>query len=148
MHRRSPLPIRIVAFPPMLISRVLATSEVSPSSSRPRLIQVLCPSPPGAPPSRPYGARVRRYWGTVKNLHCRVKKNFERLPQIEWRPVTAPRTRVPGPHLLLHGISRLQKSPRAVQSGVLARDIVAQATQRHRSVCSLCACGPPMFRAS
>ena len=72
MRRQSPLPMRIVAFPPMLISRVLATSEASPSSSRPCLIHVLHPSPPGAPPSRPYGARVRRYWA-VKNLQCRVK---------------------------------------------------------------------------
>jgi hypothetical protein len=62
IRRRSPLPMRIVAFPPMLISRVFGESPsgASPSSSRPCLIQVLCPSPPEPPPSRPYGARVRR----------------------------------------------------------------------------------------
>lgn len=60
---RSPLPIRIVAFPPMLISRAFGISSTvaSPSSSRPCLIQILRPSPPCPPPSRPYGARVRRY---------------------------------------------------------------------------------------
>ena len=60
---RSPLPIRIVAFPPRLISRVFGISSAvaSPSSSRPCLTQILRPSPPCPPPSRPYGARVRRY---------------------------------------------------------------------------------------
>src|SRR5712691_8419068 len=60
---RSPLPIRIVPFPPMLISRAFGISSTmaSPSSSRPCLIQILRPSPPCPPPSRPYGARVRRY---------------------------------------------------------------------------------------
>lgn len=59
----SPLPMRIVAFPPMLISRVVGEFPVgaSPSSSRACLTQVLRPSPPEEPPSRPYGARVRRY---------------------------------------------------------------------------------------
>jgi hypothetical protein len=63
IRRRSPLPMRIVAFPPMFISRAPGKSltRVSPSSSRPCLTQVLRPVPAGAPPSRPYGARVRRY---------------------------------------------------------------------------------------
>src|SRR5712691_6240077 len=63
IRRRSPLPMRIVAFPPTLISRVVGESltRASPSSSRPCLIQVLRPSAPGEPPSRPYGPRVRRY---------------------------------------------------------------------------------------
>lgn len=60
---RSPLPIRIVAFEPMLISRVFGkpSAGASPSSSRLCLTQVLRPRPPCMPPSRPYGARVRRY---------------------------------------------------------------------------------------
>ena len=63
IRRRSPLPMRTVAFPPTLISRVVGESptSASPSSSRPCLIQVLRPSAPGKPPSRPYGPRVRRY---------------------------------------------------------------------------------------
>ena len=60
---RSPLPIRTVAFPPRLISRTfdISSTVASPSSSRPCLTQILRPSPPCPPPSRPYGARVRRY---------------------------------------------------------------------------------------
>ena len=47
----------------MLISRVFGkpSTVASPSSSRLCFTQILRPSPPCSPPSRPYGGRVRRY---------------------------------------------------------------------------------------
>ena len=64
----SPFPIQIVAFPPMLMYRGSGSPcpstyslDRSPSSLRNCFTHVFRPSPPGPPPSRPYGCRALLY---------------------------------------------------------------------------------------
>ena len=131
----------------MLTSRAFGISSTvaSPSSSRPCLTQILRPSLPCPPPSRPYGARVRRYEDGLD-----VTKPIEQsqVPQRELILATVPRIQVHGSHPRLRKIFQPQQSPRANQRYARARGIVAQVSRHRQYVYSLYACGPLTFHAN
>jgi len=148
IRSRSPLPMLIVAFPPTLISRIDGESpaRASPSSSRACLIQVLRPSAPGEPPSRPYGPRVRRY-ENKSDLVLYVDYGPSPVPQIRSTPAKALKTQVLGSRLRPLRIFLPQQSPDGVQRYARALGIVAQVARHRRSVCWLCVCAPLTFHA-